>query len=375
MNKPDQMKSEPMQFNAKQLDLQGMVERVLPGSELLSITAFGIDEGTREQTEKGAGYGEPLKLEIQTADGRREHLVFHTECENPFGHQRRADRAGDMLLAFDTFSKIPQHAEALDVGAIESQGNRLVSLRGVGEFYLLTRFVPGHPYARELRALSERGSMNDSDELHCRLLAQYLAELHCERPEALGLYRRSVRDLIGSGEGIMGIIDGYPDSISSDLQKRLQNIESRCQEWRWKLRKTENRLVRIHGDIHPFNIVFDDDELHLLDASRGCMGDAADDLACLSINYLFFGLLTKGRARKDYRWLFRHFFEVYLTHRPDEGFFQTIAPYFAWRGLVLANPAWYPKVSEQDRRHLLGFIELCLDAPSFDLALGEDFLA
>jgi aminoglycoside phosphotransferase (APT) family kinase protein len=280
-----------------------------------------------------------------------------------------------MLLAFDTFSSIPKHAEALDVGAIQASGDGLISLREFGEFYLLTRFVPGHPYASELRALSDRGAKSDRDVRHCAALAQYLAELHRKRPDAPGIYRRSVRDLVGSGEGIMGIIDGYPDSLSPTLHKRLQKIEAQCQEWRWKLRDTEDRLVRIHGDIHPFNIVFDDDELHVLDASRGCMGDAADDLACLAINYLFFGSLCQGRARGDFRRLFRQLFEIYFAKRPDERMFDTIAPYFAWRGLVLANPAWYPKVESRDREHLLSFIESCLSSCRFELEMGEEFLS
>lgn len=356
----------------RQLSL--LVERNRPGSRLVAVRPFAIDAATHTDTEKGVGYGKPLKLETQRADGAPETYVFHTASENLFGHQRRADRAADMLLAFDTMPQIPQHALALDVGAISADRTDFVSLRKTGEFYLLTRYAPGHPYADELRAMVRRGQVEPKDLSHCASLAGYLATLHQPLNDRLGLYRRSVRDLVGSGEGIMGIIDGYPEDVPQELRRRLQSIETQCQEWRWKLRSKESRLVRSHGDFHPFNILFDEDTITVLDASRGCVGDAADDVACLSINYLFFGWQCDRACRRDFLRLFSLFFDEYLSCTDDQEILSTLTPYFAWRGLVLASPVWYPRLDPDTREAILNFVERCLGAEHFDPAFAREAL-
>jgi aminoglycoside phosphotransferase (APT) family kinase protein len=44
----------------------------------------------------------------------------------------------------------------------------------------------------------------------------------------------------------------------------------------------------VHGDFHPWNILFQNDcDFAVLDRSRGEWGDPADDVAPLTINYLF----------------------------------------------------------------------------------------
>jgi hypothetical protein len=42
------------------------------------------------------------------------------------------------------------------------------------------------------------------------------------------------------------------------------------------------------------------------------------------------------------------------------------APYFAFRGLVMASPVWYPKLQDQVRQRLLTFILTVLERETFD---------
>jgi hypothetical protein len=120
--------------------------------------------------------------------------------------------------------------------------------------------------------------VTDLDLGRATALARFLAELHIPIAEPLR-YRRAIRDLVGSGEGIYGIVDGYPPDVRGVDAERLQGIEHCCATWRWRLRGREPRLARTHGDFHPFNVVFGEG-LHftLLDASRGGCGDPADDV-------------------------------------------------------------------------------------------------
>src|SRR5689334_5492382 len=128
--------------------LQRMVERALPGAQIVRVVPLGADSGSHDETAKGAGYGAPLRLDIEH-QGKPCSLVLHTANANDFGHDRRADRAGAVLLAADTFGLIPRHVTVLDVGAYRGTDD-FVSLSDSGEFYVLTTHAQGDVYARDL---------------------------------------------------------------------------------------------------------------------------------------------------------------------------------------------------------------------------------
>jgi hypothetical protein len=350
-----------------------LVSRHAPGAELISVRELGADTLTDGATLKAVGYGRPLRLDVRLPTGEQAKWVLHTATSNPFGHDRRADRVAEMILAYDTFGAIPSHTKAIDVGLVATDGS-LLSLSSTTEAYLVTTWAEGHIYADELRAVAERGRATPRDIAHAERLGAYLAGLHQPVDDAYA-YVRSVRDLVGSGEGIFGIVDGYPPDVSEASPERLQGIERHAVEWRWRLKEHRERLVRIHGDFHPFNLLFDDDsKLSLLDASRGCAGDAADDLMALSINYLFFAL-QEGTWADTYRPLWQSFFSSYRQHRRDEDVIAVSPPYLAWRALVLANPVWYPDLDVSVRNTLLGLAENALAADRFSLEHAESIVA
>jgi hypothetical protein len=350
------------------------VSRAIPGARLVRVVPLAADRADADETLKAAGYGVPLRLEVEAADRARRTLVFHTATANVFGHDRRADRAAEMLLGYDTFNGIPRHVRALDVGAIRSAGG-LTSLHDAGEFYLLTEYAEGTVYAEDLRRIARDGGLVVRDVVRAEALASHLAAIHEERRGSPPVYRRSVRDLVGSGEGVAGIIDGYPDDVPGAPFAQLARIQEACTRWRWALRRHEHRCRRIHGDYHPFNVVFGEDaEPILLDASRGSAGDPADDVACMAINYVFFALEHPGAWRPAFSVLWDGFFRAYDRVTSDGGLLDVIAPYLAWRGLVVANPAWYPSVGAKAREAVLGFIEAALGASRFDpRSAGELF--
>src|SRR5262245_28098665 len=203
-----------------------MAERALPDASIrpaaveaalgriegvpVEIVHLGSIADDRAATElKHVGYGEPALVRYRAGD-REKRCVLHTMAPNWFGHDRRSDRAALVLLAADTYGEIPAHTRVLDVGAVDARGE-LVSLAGDGEFWLLTEYAEGSLYARDLRALEERGRATPLDLERTRALARYLVALHAAPlagpPE---LYHRALRDLVGSGEGIFGIADSYP---------------------------------------------------------------------------------------------------------------------------------------------------------------------
>ena len=239
------------------LRLRRIVEKALPGAQILRVQPLGADSGVGGETAKSGGYGVPLRIDVWVAGGTRA-LVLHTASENEFGHDRRADRAGELILAADSFDTIPSHVEVLDVGAYRGTDD-FVSLGGTGEFYLLTTHIEGRPYAGDLRRIARTGMPTALDTARLDSLTAFLAKLHATKPcEARSVYARSIRDSIGGGEGIFGIVDSYPEGVLGAPAPRLERIEERCVAWRWRLKQRGQRLARIHGDFHPFNVLFDD---------------------------------------------------------------------------------------------------------------------
>jgi hypothetical protein len=199
------------------------------------------------------------------------------------------------------------------------------------------------------------------------VLAAYLAKIHQVKQEDPTLWRRRLRDLIGHGEGIMGLTDSYPQGLPYVTGDELRSIEEAANRWRWRLKPLSHRLSQVHGDFHPFNVLFEEElDFHLLDRSRGEWGEPADDVSCMTINYLFFSLQRSGGLRGPFRELHDCFWEHYLALRPDEQLVTVIQPWFAWRALVLASPVWYPTISEDVRRKLLTFARRVMSSDRYD---------
>jgi hypothetical protein len=224
--------------------------------------------------------------------------------------------------------------------------------------------------------VAQRRQASEADLRAVDALGGYLAALHGPELVEPGAYTRSIRDLVGSGEGIFGIADAYPKDTPGAPPERLLALEERCLVWRQRLKHQDQRLRRIHGDFHPFNLLFDErGELGLLDTSRGSAGDPADDLAALSVNYLFFGLEHEGSWRHGFGPLWYRLWQRYGEARADAELASVIAPFFAWRCLVVACPRWYPDAQVRTRERLLGFAERLLGGVRFAPDLAEELFA
>lgn len=342
-----------------------------PEAEVVSLSPLGREE---QVGLKDYGYGRPLRVTWTEGEARHD-LVLRTMAPDPFGHDRRADRVASMVLSHDTFGDIPRHIRPYDVGGFDPEG-RMVSFP-TGEPFLVTEFVEGTLYAEELHALADAAEATPEALRRAEILARYLAELHGE-PRDPAAYARCLRDTVGSSEGIFGLCDSYPEDHPVATPERLQALEQRASSWRWRLRGRSDRCARTHGDFHPFNLLFrplsghadanseNTQSLSVLDCSRGGLGEPADDVTCLSVNYLFFALTGRGAFEGPMRALWDRFWTVYLDATGDAALLECVAPFFTWRALVLASPVWYPHVDDAVRDTLLRFVEALLDGERFD---------
>lgn len=314
---------------------------------------------------KGYGYGVPINVVFEVA-GRRHRAVLETMSPGPFGHEGMADRAQAMLWEHAAFNRLPGHVRSLDVGGFQRDGT-LLSLGKLEEPFLLMEHAEGEGYFQDLVRLRDEGGLSALDRARADALCDYLVEIHRLRGPDPGLYLRRVRELVGHGECIMGLIDSYPPEYGFIDAKLLEEIELRCVSWRWRLKERTDRLRQVHGDFHPWNILFrSGTDFTILDRSRGEWGDPADDVACLTMNYLFFSLQRSGCLEGDFETLFFRFWRRYLEMSGDRALPEVVAPFFAFRGLVMASPVWYPNLGEGVRRKLFTFIRTVLNVPVFD---------
>lgn len=324
-----------------------------------------LGETPREGAVKGYGYGIPVMVDYE-ADGKAGRAVLDTTSPGPFGHEHMADRAQMVLWDHGAYNRLPRHVRALDVGAFRTVGPP-VSLAAVEELFLLVEHVSGEEYINDLTRLQGGGFLENRDIARADALCDYLVSIHAVRGTDPGLYVRRLRELVGHGECIFGLSDSYPARHGFITSGLLEEIELACVRWRWRLKEKTHRLRQVHGDFHPYNILFREGiDFSVLDRSRGEWGDPADDVTSLTGNYLFASLQRHGRLAGSFDTLFRRFWERYIARSGDAEILEVAAPFFAFRCLVMASPVWYPTLAESVRRRLFDFMQALLSEPAFD---------
>lgn len=350
-----------MKKNAVESYLSELLDREVEVTELKVL-----GEQVEEEVVKDYGYGTPVRVDY-LVQGESRSAVIETVSPGDFGHQYMADRAKSLLLKHASYGNLPRHVRALDIGGFDSD-SQLVSAGRFSEFFLLVEFVEGRPYAQDLARLRDGGEIQNLDIERARSLSKYFSKIHAVRKkDSDSLYSRRIRELLGHSECIMGLCDSYPENHPIVPSSFLCQTEKKVVDWRWKLKNRSHRLSQIHGDPHPWNILFRENrDFTLLDRSRGPWGEPADDLACLSLNYYFFSLQRNGEFDPDFEKLFLTFWDTYLKETLDREVLEVIQPFFVFRALVMASPVWYPNLDETVREKLVCLIRNLLDTSEFD---------
>jgi hypothetical protein len=338
------------------------------------VTVSPLGGGPPAEDLKGFGYGTPLRIDCAVGGAPRRFVLARQRAQPGYGHDYPSDRAQAVLWNHDAYNTLPRHVASRDVGFLLASG-ALVSVTGWRDAFDLVDFVEGTEYRRDLERIAAEGVLAPGDIDRVDALAAYLAGIHGERRDAPQLYHRRIRELVGHGECIMGVLDGYPHPFPLLPPGDCEAIERAAVGWRWRLRDRVHRLATVHGDFHPWNILFrTGTDFTLLDRSRGEWGEPADDVAALVVNYLFFALVAERRFHGPLRVCFERFFERYLAGTGDSEILEVLPPFLLFRGLVLASPKWYPTLDEGIRRALLRLVWRMTEPGPFDPAAVEAYL-
>jgi hypothetical protein len=326
-----------------------------------------FDDVTRIDIRKlGSGVqGSGFLIEMKTASAVRSFVV-KTLASEGLGHDYPSDRAAVFLLDLDEYNTLPGHVRAVDVLS-EMRDGSIKSVGGGKEYYLLTERAEGDSYFRDLADLSRKDRLHKTDIKKIEMMALYLARIHSVKKNSKTLYWRKLRDTVGHGECLMGVFDTYPDGTLS--YGEMGEIIKKSVDWTMKLKPMHRRLCQIHGDFHPGNIWFSahdgTGDFVLLDRSRGPWGEPADDVTALTINYIFFSVRYRGTVAGPYLEGLTLFFDEYLKASGDTELTEVVAPFFAFRGAVVANPVFYPELDPEQRKDIFRFVHGVLDDDRF----------
>ncbi len=338
--------------------------------EVVSFRRLKAAEGERVDDPKGFGYGVPFEVECLVGGEARRLVVSRTRPAQGFGHDYPADRAWQALYGHMAYNGFPRHVRSLDVGFVR-RGGDLVSAGDATEFFQLVDKAAGHLYWLDLDRLLSL-PLRDLDVERAAALGRFLAECHADKRDEPTLYQRRIRELVGHGECLMGILDSYPHPYPLLPPAECEALEGAVVSWRWRLRDRVHRLSRTHGDFHPWNLLFREGlDFSVLDRSRGEWGEPADDVSALGINYLFFGVRKAaergaGGVAEPFLVLFRRFLDAYLEVSGDRELAEALPPFFAFRALVIAHPRWYPTLADGMRTRLLDFARAMAGLGAFD---------
>lgn len=331
-------------------------------------------------------HGAGFLVDIKTKKDTKSYVVKTLMPEN-FGHEYPSDRAGIFLLDLDEFKNLPKHVKAVDVLS-EMEDGSIKSIGGGKEYYLLMEKGKGRNYFHDLKKLSNKKRLDNIDTEKIKAMASYLAKIHSIKKDSKTLYWRKLRDTVGHGECLMGVFDTYPDGVIS--YEEMTGIIKKSVDWVYRLKPEYKRLSQIHGDFHPGNIWFKESvnrsignppkaevnrknpfthspihpkvDFILLDRSRGPWGEPADDITALTINYIFFSIKKHHSIAGTYLEGMELFFDEYVRLSGDERIYEVLAPFYAFRGAVVANPVFYPEITQKQRRLILNFVHNILNS-------------
>jgi len=195
----------------------------------------------------GTGYAVNFKL-----NDKQEKKILKTLFTENLNLDHSSDRAKSLLLAHDNYNSMENHVKSVDVVGIKEDGS-LISVGESKEFFILMDEAKGQDFFKDLESLNTKDSLDEKTRNKVINLTNFLIKLHKKKHNSESLYKRKIRDTIGS-ECLMGVLDIYPKETNWTTDKEISEMVKLCVDFWTKTKHMNHRLCEIHGDFHPGNI-------------------------------------------------------------------------------------------------------------------------
>lgn len=283
----------------------------------------------------GTGYSINFKL-----NDENKTLIIKSLFKENLGMDHYSDRASSLLEAHDNYNKMENHIKSEDVIA-QNEDDSLISIGNAKEFYILMEEAKGENLFKDFENIKKSKLLNEKTKDKIKKISDFLVKLHKNKHESISLYRRKIRDIIGSGGSLIGLLDMHPENDFRKFEKEWTEIIKRSINFWKKSRNLNHRLSEIHADFHPGNLWFDGDKLIILDRSKGRFGEPADDIIAFGINPIMYALITNEKFEGPFKEIFDLFWNNYFKQTKDKEMRKIMAPYIAFRISVITNPLFY----------------------------------
>ncbi len=334
-----------------------------------TVTAMtSLRESTASGAAKQYGYGKPVKIEF-TVDGKPHAAVLGTASPGPFGHEHMADRAQMVLWDYGAYNSLPNHARALDVGTLDVEGN-LPSVANAEEFFLLVEHVEGTGYIHDIARLQDGGELAGARHRP----GERAVRLPLDDPPGEGRQPRPVRPQDPRAGRPRRVHHG--DGGQLPRRQRVHHLRASSRRSSGAAspgaggsRGAPTGSARCTATSTPSTSSSAKGPTSACSTGRAGNGASRRTTStALTANYLFASLQAHGRLADPFETLFQRFWERYIGRTGDEEILEVVAPFYAFRCLVMASPVWYPSLPEDVRRKLFSFTVSLLHAPRFDPA-------
>ena len=222
-----------------------------PGVTLLDLTPLDAAKDV-----KGFGYGVPVRVDYQAAGGERRSAVLHTMSPGPFGHEHMAGPRPDSAVVASGVQPASAARAVAGCGRVRTGRTALISLGRVEEFCLLTEYAAG---ARLRSGPGAAAQLRRCDGVWISTAPMRFAttwSVYTPCPAAIRICMSAATvSWSATASASWGLADSYPPHPLF-TPAVLESIEHRAVRWRWRLKGRTHRLRQVHGDFHPWNILF-----------------------------------------------------------------------------------------------------------------------
>jgi hypothetical protein len=247
-----------------------------------------------------------------------------------------------------------------------------IDFHEASSIYELQEFREGEQLLPMLKELMKQGEWNDDIEECINSVVLMLTRIHAVSSEyapdrAAQVYKRSVRDVLCHPELTLSVFSNnlqdseiFKDGFKYEYIADMLRLFDACTDG--------SRLTAIHGDFWYSNIMLDPEHSpFLIDYSRQGYGEPGIDVGWFFGSMMWLSIVEKNPL---YAQVASYFVERYKVLSGDKEIEKYAAVPLGFIGAVCSIEAFYPDVTNQERRKFVDFVHGCITMQTINHTLN-----